>query len=153
MKTLDTNAFLDTLCELAEKGETVSTVVSGGSMLPFLAGNRDFVFLQRPQKKLKKGDIILFTRENGEYVLHRIKHIRPDGYYLIGDRQTSVEGPVLEQQIRCVVTKARRKGKIISPKNFCWKFFSVFWIRAIFLRPAVFAVAGLLHKNRKNSKP
>ncbi len=151
MKTIDTKAFLGTLCELAEKGETVSTVVSGGSMLPFLAGNRDYVFLQKPQQKLKKGDIVLFTRENGDYVLHRIRHIKPDGYYLIGDRQTALEGPVTEGRIRCVAVKARRKGKIITQESFCWKFFSTFWLHTVFLRPAVFAVIKLFRKKHKKT--
>jgi len=33
------------------------------------------VFLEVPKKPLKAGDIVLFSRENGDYVLHRIKKI------------------------------------------------------------------------------
>ncbi len=151
MKTIDTKAFLDTLCELAEKGETVCTVVSGGSMLPFLAGGRDYVFLQKPGKKLKKGDIVLFTRENGDYVLHRIKRADPNGYYLLGDGQTAPEGPVEESRIRCVAVKVKRKGRILTPYSFCWKFFNIFWTRAVFLRPAAFALIRIFR--RSNRKP
>ncbi|MBQ4569462.1 MAG: S24/S26 family peptidase [Ruminococcus sp.] len=152
MKTIDTKAFLDTLCELAEKGETVCTVVSGGSMLPFLSGGRDHVFLQKPVSRLKKGDIVLFTRKNGDYVLHRIKSADSKGYYLLGDRQTTPEGPVDESRIRCVAVKVRRKGKILSPNSFCWKFFSIVWIRTVFLRPAIFAMIGIFHKNNRKPK-
>lgn len=146
MKTVNTKEFLDTLCELAENGETVSTVVSGGSMLPFLSGNRDFVFLQKPQRPVKRGDIVLFTRENGDYVLHRVRHIKAEGYYLIGDRQTTLEGPVEEGHIRCIAVKVRRKGKILTEKNFCWKFFSTIWLHAIPFRSSAFAIIGFFHR-------
>ena len=140
MKTLDTKSFLSALCEAAEEGKTVSTVVTGGSMSPFLCGGRDYVFLEKPRKKLKKGDIVLFLRENGDFVLHRITKIRKDGYYLSGDRQTASEGPINEGQIRCVAVKVRRKGKILTPKNIRWKFYSLLWPKMMFLRPAIFAL-------------
>ncbi len=122
-------------------------------MLPFLAGGRDYVFLQRPSNPLKKGDIVLFTRKNGDYVLHRIKHIKPEGYYLLGDRQTALEGPVEESSIRCVAVKVKRKGKLLTPKSFCWKFFSTFWLYAVFLRPAAFALIRMIRRNNKKNEP
>lgn len=149
MKTINAKEYLDTLCDLADKGKTVSTIVSGGSMIPFLASGRDYVFLEKPRKPLKTGDIVLFTRKNGDYVLHRIKRIRPEGYYLIGDRQTYTEGPVDQSCIRCVAVKVRRKGKILTPKSFCWWFFSHLWIRTIFLRPLIFALAPQRGKKNK----
>lgn len=148
MKTIDTKSYLDTLCEIADKGELVSTVVSGGSMVPFLSGNRDYVYLEIPKRKLKKGDIVLFVRKNGDFVLHRIKKIRKDGYYLIGDRQTTKEGPVLRKQIKLLAVKVKRKGKIIAEKNFKWKFYSKIWNNLVFLRPAIFSILRL--KKRKS---
>jgi len=146
VKTIDTKSYLDTLCELTAKGETVSTIVSGSSMTPFLSGNRDYVFLKKPEKKLKTGDIVLFTRENGDYILHRIKKTKSNNCYLIGDRQTALEGPVSHKRIHCVVTAVKRKGKLISKKSPLWFFFSKIWIRLVFLRPAIFKVTQLFCK-------
>ena len=148
MKTIDTKAYLDAVCEIAASGNPVSVIVSGSSMAPFLASNRDYVFLEAPARPLKKGDIVLFRRENGNYILHRIKKITPDSCYLLGDRQTELEGPVPISSVCCLVTSAKRKGKTITNKNFSWKFYEKVWINLIFLRPAIFAFLRFFRKKR-----
>ena len=149
MKTIDTKSYLSSLCEIAQKGESVCTVVSGGSMVPFLSGNKDYVYLEVPKRRLRKGDIVLFTRTNGDFVLHRIKKIRKDGYYLTGDRQTVTEGPVSPEQIRLLATKVKRKGVFLTEKSLKWKFYSKIWNNLMFLRPAVFSVLSVIRKNKK----
>ena len=99
MKTIDTKRYLNTLCQLIEDDHTTCTIVTGGSMSPFLASNRDYVYLEKPKRNLKKGDVVLFFRQNGDYVLHRIKHIRSEGYYITGDRQTTLEGPIKKSRL------------------------------------------------------
>lgn len=147
MKTIDTKSYLCAICEIAKSGELVSTVVSGGSMVPFLSSNRDTIYLRLPQqRKLKKGDIVLFTRANGDFVLHRIKKIRKDGYYMIGDRQTTMEGPINKDQIRLAAEKVKRKNKILTEKSFVWQFYSKIWNNLVFLRPVIFSVLGILRK-------
>lgn len=152
MKTIDTKSYLDTLCSIADSGKTVSTIVSGGSMTPFLGNNRDYVFLEAPKKPLKKGDIVLFERVNGDYILHRIKRIKKDGFYLLGDRQYNVEGPVKPSQIRCVAVSVKRKNKILTPKNIIWKFYSKIWLNIVFLRPIVFKISSFFCRKQKKSK-
>lgn len=146
LKTIDTKSYLDALSALTENGHTVSTAISGGSMLPFLAGGRDFVILKKPDSILKKGDIVLFKRLNGNYILHRIRHIKKDSYYLIGDSQTIIEGPIDKEQIIAVAVSAKRKGKMISPRNLIWKFYSVIWLRLIPFRHLIFKIRTLLNK-------
>ncbi len=148
MKVIDTEGFLSVLCELAQEGNKVSTVVSGGSMLPFLSGGRDYVYLEKPASNLRKGDVVLFMRDNGAFVLHRIKRIKGDDFYLIGDRQYEVEGPVRREQILALATGAKRKGKNITTKSPVWLFYSKIWINGVFLRPLVFRFIGFLHKNK-----
>lgn len=149
VRVIDTESFLSVLCELAQEGRTVSTVVSGGSMLPFLSGNRDVVYLEKPKRKLRKGDVVLFRRTNGDFVLHRIKKIKSEGYYLIGDRQYDVEGPVKREQISAIMTGAKRKGKEITSRSPVWLFYSKVWISLVFLRPFAFRLVGFMHRKRK----
>lgn len=149
MKIIETESFLSVLCELVEQGETVCTVVSGSSMVPFLASSRDYAYLAKPKRKLKKGDVVLFRRKNGDFVLHRIKTIKKSGYYLIGDRQYSVEGPVEQGQICAVLTGIRRKGKEISEKSFFCFFFRKIWNNTVFMRPLIFAVYAFFRKKKK----
>ncbi len=146
MKLIDTKCYLDALSALTESGHTVSTAISGGSMLPFLAPGRDFAILKKPVSPLKKGDIVLFRRPDGSYILHRIRHIKKEGYYLIGDSQNITEGPVEKKQIVAVAVSVRRKGKLITPKSFVWKFYSVLWLRIIPLRHLIFRIRAVFGK-------
>ena len=135
MKSIDTQAYLGQLTVLLEAGKTVNLVVSGSSMEPFLIHQRDAVLLEKPDRPYRKGDIVLFRRCGGKYVLHRICKLTAQGAYLIGDGQTAVEGPVAISQMIAIVTQVRRKEHIIGPGDFRWKFFARLWIRMIPLRP------------------
>ena len=81
--------------------------------------------------------MVFFQREDGQYVMHRVLKRTKEGYYCIGDNQTEAEGPIDPSRIFAVVFKVRRKGKIIGPKNFWWRFFRTFWLRFVPLRPAM----------------
>ena len=146
LKLIDTKSYLDALSDLTENGHTVSTAISGGSMLPFLAPGRDFAILKKPDSPLKKGDIVLFRRADESYILHRIRHITKDGYYIIGDSQNVTEGPVEESRIVAVVVAVKRKGKSITPKNAVWKFYSTVWLRIIPLRRHIFRIRAIFGK-------
>ncbi len=150
VKVIDTESFLSVLCELAQEGNKVSTVVTGGSMLPFLTSGRDYVYLEKPRRNLRKGDVVLFRRESGAFVLHRIKRIKGENFYLIGDRQYELEGPVKREQILAVATGAKRKGREITTKSPVWLFYSKIWINSVFLRPLVFRFIGFLHKDKES---
>lgn len=137
MKSIDTQAYLGQLTMLLEAGKTVNLLVSGGSMEPFLIHKRDAVLLKKPDRPYRKGDIVLFRRCNGKYVLHRIYRISPQGAYVIGDGQTTLEGPVAFSQMIAIVTQVRRKGHIIRPGDLLWEFFEHLWIRMIPARPCL----------------
>lgn len=134
MKTVNTRLYIDMLRELTEAGKEVTLVVAGSSMSPFLIHHRDSICFRKPDRELRKGDMVFFQRTDGAYVMHRICRIRANGYYLIGDAQTEVEGPIRREQIFALVTKVKRKGRWMRPGDFWWLFFSKIWIRMIPLR-------------------
>ena len=63
--------------------------------------------------------------------MHRICKVKKEGYYLVGDAQQEIEGPIERECIFAVVLRVRRKGKWIGAEDFWWKFFAVVWIRVI----------------------
>lgn len=144
MRTVDTYEYVSVLKELVEEGKEVSMLVSGNSMSPFLRHERDSVFFKAPDRELRVGDIVFFQRLNGRYILHRICRIKKDGYYIVGDAQTQVEGPISREQIFAIVTKVKRKGQWIEPGNFWWEFFEKVWPRVIPLRPAIEKLYGII---------
>lgn len=135
MKSVDTREYLSAMEDLIGQGETVSIPVSGFSMNPFLADKRDAVLVERPDRDLKRGDIVLYKRRNGQYILHRIWKVKREGYYIVGDAQTEIEGPVLRDQIIGRVERIRRKGQWIDDGDLLWKFFEILWIRIVPARP------------------
>lgn len=125
---VDSQTYLSTLRNLVEEGHDVSLLITGSSMAPFLIHMRDFIYFGRPERELKKGDMVFYRRENGDYVMHRICNINSRGFYLVGDAQTIVEGPIKREQIFGLVKKVCRKGRWLEPKDWYWKFFAGFWL-------------------------
>lgn len=146
MKIVDTTEYLSVLKELVEEGHEVRLQIAGESMVPFLRHNRDEVFFRKPIGALKKGDIVFYQREGGQFVMHRIQRVKPEGYFIIGDNQTVAEGPVAKTQIFGVVTKVIRDGVEMGPGDFWWEFFENVWIRMIPLRRCVMRVYRCLLK-------
>lgn len=134
-RLMDTAEYLFVLKGLTEQGKSVGLLISGNSMSPFLIHQRDQVFFEKPKRKLKRGDIVFYQRENGQYIMHRIYKKDNIGYYMVGDAQQELEGPITENQIFALITKVRRKGKIEESGTFWWDFFEKVWIRILPLRP------------------
>lgn len=148
-KKVDTTELVSALKELVEAGHEVSLTISGRSMTPFLAHERDRIFFSTPNPPLRRGDMVFFRRTNGQYVMHRICKVRPEGCYLVGDGQTEVEGPILPGQIFARVNRVERKGKILTERDFWWRFFAGPWLWLRPLRPTLCRVYGMVKKLRK----
>ena len=110
-------------------------VISGNSMSPFLVHGRDTVYLSRLDRPAKKGDVLLYKRESGSYILHRVYKVEKDSYTMVGDAQTQLEQGIRQDQIIAIMTSALRKGKLQKKGSFWWEFFEKLWIRIIPLRP------------------
>ena len=102
-------------------GKTVRLSPKGTSMMPMIRQGVDTVILAPLTGKLKKYDLPIYQRKNGQYVLHRIYQKRSDGYYLMGDHQLDPEGPIEEDAIFAIVTEVERNGRWISADAFFWK--------------------------------
>ncbi len=135
-RILDTQAFLDTICDLLRQGEkNVPIPVVGSSMVPFLV-NGDTVYLDLPDTPIKRGDILLYTRAGGRYILHRVYKVKKDGsFIMVGDGQTQLEHLPSREQIHARVTRARHKGKEQRPGQLRWWAYRCLWLWLLPLRP------------------
>ena len=134
---LDTQSYLDTVCDLLQDGHThVPVTVAGTSMTPFLDPG-DTVFLDLPDRSVEKGDVILFARFGRQYVLHRVVNVFPDGSLeLLGDAQIRSER-VHPGDVRAIVTGTRRGEKLLDENALRWRFFRDVWIYTRRIRPYV----------------
>lgn len=144
MKTVDTRAYVSMLRDLVREGKEVSMLITGSSMSPFLLSHKDKICFQTPNRPLKRGDMVFYERESGQFVMHRICKVKPDGFYIIGDAQSEIEGPVKEEQIFAIVTKVHRRGKWVEPGDFWWEFYEHVWIRMIPLRRMIFKIYRMI---------
>lgn len=137
VKVLPPEILMDKLIGLLEETESVPLVISGGSMVPFLVHGRDSVYLSKVTAPLKRGDMILYRRDNGRYILHRIWRIEKESFTMVGDAQTVLEPGIRPDQVLARVTSVRRKGKLLRSGSFWWEFFEKVWIRIVPLRRAL----------------
>lgn len=128
-KVVDTKEYLDMVCQLLAEGNTdVPVPVAGSSMVPFLI-HGDTVYLNRIDGALKKGDVVLYTRPTGQYVLHRIVKVNGDGSFLmLGDAQQELERIGSADQIHARATRAVHKGAPMASRSPRWWFYATVWI-------------------------
>ena len=142
--TLKYAKMSDIMCvvmPILEDRSSVRLCVTGWSMYPFLRGSTDSVVLGAPDiEQVKKCDIVLFKRNNGQFVLHRISKVKQANIYFTGDAQTTFEGPINKSQIIAVVTSIYRVDKQISCKSCSWRFMSWIWLLFRPFRPTIINV-------------
>lgn len=121
------------IAPLLKEGKSIEIHPTGTSMYPLLTGE-DVVVLKPLSEKdpVQRNQILLYRRESGLLVLHRVCKVKEDRFYFVGDNQTEVEGPLKREVLLAEVTDIRRKGKWFSVKHPLYRFLSRFWL---FLRP------------------
>lgn len=132
---------------LIDEGFDVTLTVTGNSMRPMLTHLRDSVVLTScDPNTLKVGDIPLYRRECGTYVLHRIIKVHNDVYDISGDHQWVLEKGVPKSQVLCVVKGFTRNGEYYSCDNKGYKLYSFLWRKLFVLRKLIMTVHGKLHR-------
>ncbi len=140
-----------------EQGQEVVLTVTGSSMRPFLRHGRDRVVLVKPADPaaLQAGDVPLYRRHSGQFVLHRIVE-RDDGhsryrwldreeypsacvgggvrYTLLGDAQTNPEPGIRPQQVVAVAKGFWIKNKYVPCDMPCYRRRSRRWHRLLPIR-------------------
>lgn len=115
MKKVSLEDMLPFIEEAFSRGTDFQIPVTGTSMNPLLYQNRDFVRLVKPQLPLSVGDIPLYRRNDGAFVLHRIVGIKDNGEYILcGDNQFILEYGIKDENIIGVARTLVIDGKEID---------------------------------------
>lgn len=99
-----------TFAEQLEQHGFCSYYTVGTSMLPLLRPRKDLVHLKKPSGRLRKYDVALFQRKNGQYVLHRVVKVGEQEYVFLGDNQILREPGIRDSQILGVMDGFTRNG-------------------------------------------
>lgn len=107
-------------------GQSIRFSPRGVSMLPMLRQEKDSVLFSPLPEKLKKYDLPLYRRKNGQYVLHRIVKVG-ETYTCIGDNQFVLEPGLEHGQMIALVTAFYRGDRKISVNSFGYRCYCRFW--------------------------
>lgn len=138
--------------ELERTGQLIYTTV-GTSMRPFIRSQEDLVVIQRrPDTRYGKWDAVLYRRDSGQYVLHRIVKVGPQGYTMCGDNRANLEHGIRDDQILGVLTAVIRKGQRIDVNTETYRRKIRLWVALYPLRAVILKIRGLLFRLWKKRK-
>ncbi len=107
--------FFAEVVRMLGEGKRVRIPVKGYSMLPFIRGEKDEVWLEAPGEELKVDDIVLFHYK-GRYIMHRIIKISvEEGIVIRGDGVPETCEYPSREEICGKVTAIIRNGKDCDP--------------------------------------
>lgn len=126
-------------------GQRVTFSPRGSSMLPMLRQGIDTVTLSPLPEKLKKYDLPLYQRKNGQYVLHRIVEAGQT-YTCIGDNQFVYEPGLTPEQMIAVVSSFTRAGRVYAVTDWRYRLYCRLWHHSRTIRHFCLRAAGRLRR-------
>ncbi len=124
------------VCEFLQQGKRVILRAKGNSMLPLIRNLKDRVVLSAISgENCSVGDAVMFSRDNGTYVLHRIVDRDHSGnFVLMGDGQTEREEGIRPDQIIAKMIGFYRKSRYFPCEAGCCKIYARFWTNSTLCR-------------------
>ena len=114
-------------------GRPVATPTRGNSMQPLLYQDKTLAVLMPISGPLNRGDVALYKRDSGLFVLHRVVSVQ-DGKYCIRGDNCYYSELVRPDQILGVMTEVVRGGKTIRVTDFGYRCYAHFWLLSYPLR-------------------
>ncbi len=147
VRCVKTKVMFPLIKEILSRKGSVRITVTGMSMYPFLRQNIDSVELSPADfEHICRGDIVLTVRNNGQYILHRVHRKERDVFYMVGDAQHQIEGPLRPHQLAAVVTAVWRREKRIQCLDLRWRVLSALWLNTLPFRAFVMKSYGYLRR-------
>ena len=129
-------------------GRPVVPPTRGESMQPLLYEGKTLAVLQPVSGPLKKGDVVLYKRPDGLFVMHRIAKVCGSAYVIRGDNCYYQE-TVYPEQILGVMTEVVRGGKTIPVTDFAYRCYWKFWLASYPMRFVVHKPGRTLYHIKK----
>ena len=78
--------------------------------------------------------------------MHRVMKVKKEQYYMAGDHQTFLEGPIKEKQIFAKIVSVERAGSWLTEEDKLWKFYAGWWRRLFWVRKAINKLKRIIGK-------
>ena len=142
VKQVDNHTLMQEIRRLFNEGnkKSVTFVVKGVSMHPFLESGRDKVVLVPPRIP-RVGDVVLAEIRKETYALHRVIKIEGDTYIMRGDGNPLwMKEHFIKENIVGIADAFIRKGKLVPTSSRKWRWYSALWKAAAPLRRIILAI-------------
>lgn len=150
---IDTRELKQDIETLLSQGNSIQFKPQGYSMYPlFVPGRDEAVVAPVDPTQLKRGDVALYRRDGSILVLHRIWKHKGDDFYLVGDNQSEIEGPLRSDQMKGILVEIIRKGRRFSVKNPFYRFLAALWLRLRPMRPVLSQIVASCKRFFRRSK-
>ena len=150
---MDTTDNFFNIEQLLRDGNTIKLKPQGYSMYPLFYPGRDEAIIEPVDPSdLRRGDVALYRRRQSILVLHRIWKIREQKFYMVGDNQSEIEGPLDPDQFLGRLCGFVRNGHTIPVKNPLYRILSSLWLRMLPVRPVVYRTTRRLRQIKKRSQ-
>lgn len=110
---MELNEIWPLISEAIKDGGQFEMMPRGISMLPLIRPAQDKVVLIEPLS-IKKQDIVLYRRNDGKFVLHRVMYIKNGEYLMCGDNQSSLERGIRIENILAKVSEIKKDDDIVD---------------------------------------
>ena len=122
----------------------VTIQLQGSSMHPLIRIRRDHVTIRPIRRLLIRGDIVLFRRPDGVYVVHRIWKILSGTVQTLGDNCDRPDAPIPCDQVLGLVTHVTRGKRTFCVDTPFWRFLGRRWSSLLPLRQVRRRLSGSL---------
>lgn len=148
-RKVENHAFMNEIRKAFGKDgvKSVTFVVRGFSMQPFLWNGRDKVVLTPPRKP-QIGEVVLAEVLEKRYALHRVINIKDGVYTMQGDgNPTWMTESFTEKDIVGIASAFIRKGKHVSVDSRKWRWYSAVWMKTRPLRRIILGIYRRIYKD------
>lgn len=114
------------IAEELRAGRVISTETHGISMKPLLVEGKTLVVIEPLRRALSVGELPVFLRSDGKYVIHRVIGMDEKNYYTRGDNCLNFE-TVPKEQMLGVVVEIYRNGRILRVTDRRYRAYVALW--------------------------
>ena len=129
--------------EVLQETGFVIVPIHGTSMRPLLKEGKSLVQIEQKDGRYERGDVVLFRKDDGTLVLHRIIEVRESEYVVLGDHQYREKETIQSSQIIGSVSTYWINGKQINEDSFGYRMYHAIWNGNLVIRRIVLALLRL----------
>ena len=133
---LDNGIGIEKWRELGENGAAIPIriPVHGFSMMPLIRPEKDMITIMPLIRAPMVGDIVMFRRGDGKYIVHRVYRTFKDGIQTWGDNCLNADAPRKLKDVFGIVVSLERDGKIYQTDTDKHRDYGIRWMK--YGRPA-----------------